>query len=109
MTGFIRRVVTGHDKSGKAIVISDGLAPAVKTNPLRPGYRSTDIWETNAVPAPITIDEPDPTLGPRTIHPVPQGTVIRIRSEEHTSELQSRLHLVCRLLRKRMSVRKSVV
>ncbi|HLQ25018.1 MAG TPA: cupin domain-containing protein [Acidiferrobacterales bacterium] len=86
MTGFIRRVVTGHDKSGKAIVISDGLAPAVKTNPLRPGYRSTDIWETNAVPAPITIDEPDPTLGPRTIHPVPQGTVIRIAELAPESE-----------------------
>src|SRR5687768_17777301 len=26
------------------------------------------------------------------------GAVVRIRSEEHTSELQSRLHLVCRLL-----------
>src|SRR2546422_4345292 len=26
------------------------------------------------------------------------GQVIRARSEEHTSELQSRLHLVCRLL-----------
>src|SRR2546422_7965679 len=27
-----------------------------------------------------------------------QGHAIRSRSEEHTSELQSRLHLVCRLL-----------
>src|SRR2546429_4054658 len=27
-----------------------------------------------------------------------QGLRIRVRSEEHTSELQSRLHLVCRLL-----------
>src|SRR2546429_7170367 len=26
------------------------------------------------------------------------GRVSRVRSEEHTSELQSRLHLVCRLL-----------
>src|SRR2546429_3724894 len=26
------------------------------------------------------------------------GEAVRIRSEEHTSELQSRLHLVCRLL-----------
>src|SRR5256884_797331 len=26
------------------------------------------------------------------------GTNFRLRSEEHTSELQSRLHLVCRLL-----------
>src|SRR2546422_1314025 len=28
----------------------------------------------------------------------PSTTVVAIRSEEHTSELQSRLHLVCRLL-----------
>src|SRR3989449_7692179 len=40
-----------------------------------------------------------------TISPVPQYAVRtagivgkRLRSEEHTSELQSRLHLVCRLL-----------
>src|SRR2546429_6591715 len=32
---------------------------------------------------------------PRDREPVPLG---RVRSEEHTSELQSRLHLVCRLL-----------
>src|SRR2546422_4567040 len=28
----------------------------------------------------------------------PERSVLRLRSEEHTSELQSRLHLVCRLL-----------
>ncbi len=78
MTGFIRRVVTGHDKNGKAIVISDGIAPNVKSNPLRPGHRSSDIWKTNAAPAPLTAAEPDPTLGPRTLHPAPRGTVIRI-------------------------------
>src|SRR2546422_3646479 len=35
------------------------------------------------------------------IHPLPSprfAVVITFRSEEHTSELQSRLHLVCRLL-----------
>src|SRR2546429_7317050 len=31
-------------------------------------------------------------------HPVPERMPPEIRSEEHTSELQSRLHLVCRLL-----------
>ena len=36
MTGFIRRVVTGHDKNGKAIVVSDGLVPRVFTNPSCP-------------------------------------------------------------------------
>ena len=50
----------------------------MKTNPLRPGHRSSDIWKTNAAPAPITATEPDPTLGPRTLHPAPRGTVIRI-------------------------------
>src|SRR2546422_2969657 len=30
--------------------------------------------------------------------PAPLTTVVAPRSEEHTSELQSRLHLVCRLL-----------
>src|SRR6266498_5412616 len=34
---------------------------------------------------------------PASWHP-PRGDVARSRSEEHTSELQSRPHLVCRLL-----------
>src|SRR5687768_18318649 len=29
---------------------------------------------------------------------IPGGGVVAVRSEEHTSELQSRLHIVCRLL-----------
>src|SRR5205809_6241582 len=32
------------------------------------------------------------------VHPVPGPSSVPYRSEEHTSELQSRLHLVCRLL-----------
>src|SRR3989449_5496367 len=44
----------------------------------------------------------DPDFGPRRIHPTAGATAIGarpfLRSEEHTSELQSRLHLVCRLL-----------
>lgn len=82
MTGFIRRVVTGHDAAGKAIVISDGLTPRLTTNPLRPGHRSTEIWKTSAMPAPIGAAEPDPTLEPRTIQPPKNGTVIRIAELE---------------------------
>ena len=74
----IRRVVTGHDENGKAIILSDGYATAVKTVPLWPGLVSTDIWKTNASPVVIAKDEPDPTLGPRSLHPPPQGTVLRI-------------------------------
>src|SRR2546429_5610404 len=34
----------------------------------------------------------------RRVQPRHDGRVLGARSEEHTSELQSRLHLVCRLL-----------
>jgi quercetin dioxygenase-like cupin family protein len=78
MNGKIRRVVTGHDKNGKAIVIEDGLAPAVRTNPLRPGHISVDMWRTAATPHILHGDEPDPTGGPKRIHPLPGGTVFRI-------------------------------
>ena len=79
MSGFIRRVVAGHDKNGKAVVLSDGIAPHLKTNPLRPGHRSTDIWKTSSTPVIIKASEEDPTMqGPRTIHPPKGGTVLRI-------------------------------
>src|SRR5687768_18188356 len=35
---------------------------------------------------------------PQAHPPIPAHRVVNSRSEEHTSELQSRLHLVCRLL-----------
>ena len=73
----VRRVVTGHDKSGKAIVVSDSQAP-VHGNPLRPGQRSHEVWKTNAAPIPIRRDEPDPVTGKRQLHPAPQGTLFRI-------------------------------
>src|SRR2546422_3553039 len=39
------------------------------------------------------------TVGPRNgIERIGAHASVRVRSEEHTSELQSRLHLVCRLL-----------
>ena len=75
--GQVRRVVTGHDKNGKAVVISDGPTP-VHSNPLRPGQLSHEIWKTNAAPIPIGRDEPDPVLGKRQLHPEPRGTMFRI-------------------------------
>src|SRR2546422_1525495 len=58
-----------------------------------------------AAPAPDSLAG-DPGLGPSTAapwnppSPVPgsEPWEAALRSEEHTSELQSRLHLVCRLL-----------
>lgn len=77
MTG-IRRVVTGHDKSGKAVVLLDGTAPFLRESPGRPGFWSTDLWRTSATPAPITSEEAEPTLGPRRQLPESSGTVVRI-------------------------------
>ena len=76
--GKIRRVITGHDKDGKAIVLSDDIAPAVRTNPLRPGQISVDLWKTTVSPAPLTAAEPDPTGGPRRMHAGGQSTTFRI-------------------------------
>jgi len=76
--GQIRRVVTGHDKNGKAVVLSDGPVPVVHSNPMRAGQLSHEIWKTSAMPLPIARDEPEPTAGPRQLHPAPMGTVFRV-------------------------------
>jgi mannose-6-phosphate isomerase-like protein (cupin superfamily) len=78
MQGRIRRVITGHDRNGKAVVIADAPAPAVRTNPLRPGHVSTDLWKTDSAPVILRSQMPDPTSGPKQIHPLPNGTVFRI-------------------------------
>lgn len=75
---MVRRVVIGHDEQGKSIVVSDGTPPLVITNPQRAGYVSTDIWRTDATPAPIVAKPDEPTLGPRRQLPAKHGTVIRI-------------------------------
>src|SRR2546422_2718202 len=44
---------------------------------------------------------------PVTAHRTAEVEAVRLRSEEHTSELQSRLHLVCRLLLEKKKKKKS--
>src|SRR2546422_6289897 len=66
-------------------------------------FRSTSAWET-CRPNTGKTTRPWPHCGAHT-------SLIRktLRSEEHTSELQSRLHLVCRLLlekKKKNTIRK---
>ena len=58
MTQTIRRVVTGHDAQGKAVILSDSDA---RVHPLgRPGMSLGDVWATSDYPPVITADEPDP-------------------------------------------------
>jgi quercetin dioxygenase-like cupin family protein len=74
----VRRVVTGHNDLGEAIVLSDDKAPFLHTSPGRPGFWSNDIWRTAAFPVPISENEEEPTLGPRRQLPTTNGTVFRI-------------------------------
>src|SRR2546429_6716515 len=53
-------------------------------------FRSSESWNRASAGRPRCLP-----LGALS---VPTGLISVMRSEEHTSELQSRLHLVCRLL-----------
>ena len=87
----IRRVVTGHDTGGKAIVLSDGPVPTVHSNPIRPGQLSFEVWKTHVTPVPIAAEEPEPTTGPRSLQPPKNGTVLRISVVPPESEDTRRL------------------
>lgn len=73
----IRRVVTGHDPDGKAVVVRDGLAANTFISPARPHVALTDLW---AAPAAGTETAPDvdPVDRPLLLHPPQGGTVFRI-------------------------------
>jgi mannose-6-phosphate isomerase-like protein (cupin superfamily) len=77
MGGNVRRVVTGHDAEGKAIIVSDGITPVVFEIPQRPGYSANEIWATTEMPCEIN-KEGEPTLRKRSIEPGPNGTVCRV-------------------------------
>jgi mannose-6-phosphate isomerase-like protein (cupin superfamily) len=72
----VRRVVTGHDAAGKAIVESDGPAPNVRVRE-GAGFVSTLLWVTDETPAlgALRLDRADRTIGTA---PPPNGTILRI-------------------------------
>jgi naringenin degradation protein FdeH len=76
MSHAIRRVVTGHDDSGKAIIESDGAAPNVKIRE-GAGFVSTLLWVTDETPANVglRIDRADRTIATA---PPANGTILRI-------------------------------
>ena len=55
MTFEVRRVVTGHDENGKAVVLYDGTPPRVESP--REGLQGALIWTTNALPARVDGDK----------------------------------------------------
>ena len=53
MTKTVRRVVTGHDHDGRAIVLMDGVAENVKIRS-GTGIGSTLLWMTDETPSDMT-------------------------------------------------------
>lgn len=77
MGANIRRVVTGHDADGRAIIVSDGTTPVTFAIPERPGYQVNEVWVTSEMP--VEINKPgEPTQRKRTLEPPPNGTICRI-------------------------------
>lgn len=76
MAREFRRVVTGHDEHGKAVVISDTTATQYLERTSRPGVRLTNFWIERGSPA--EYDGPTETCtGDIILHPPPMGSTFR--------------------------------
>src|SRR3954465_1058858 len=74
MSAAPRRIVTGHDASGKSVVLSDGPNPKV----LDIGSAAFhEVWITDATPAPIAASEAEPTDRPVRTPPPAGGVTVR--------------------------------
>jgi quercetin dioxygenase-like cupin family protein len=69
-----RRIVTGHDASGKSVVLSDGPNP--KTLDIGTAAFH-EVWITDAMPVPIAADEPEATDRPVRVPPPANGVIVR--------------------------------
>jgi mannose-6-phosphate isomerase-like protein (cupin superfamily) len=71
-----RRVVTGHDASGRAVVLIDGNAPNAKLRKAS-GLTSTLLWVTDGSPADNSgsSDAADREIG---VAPPPRGSIFRV-------------------------------
>jgi len=76
MARRFRRVVTGHDKNGVAIVESDSLATQILQRPNRPGVTLTNFWLSDGSPAEYDSAK-ETCTGPFILHPPAGGSVFR--------------------------------
>ncbi|MDP2357800.1 MAG: cupin domain-containing protein [Beijerinckiaceae bacterium] len=71
-----RRVITGHDAHGKAIIVEDGCAPNVKVRKVG-NLTSTLVWVTDETPANLE-SRFDPSLRETGVAPPSGGSILRI-------------------------------
>jgi hypothetical protein len=72
----IRRIVTGHDASGKAVVLVDGVTPYKVVRPAT-GVVNRLLWKADAVPADMNGDL-DHSAAMQGVGPTPGGASFRI-------------------------------
>ena len=69
------RIVTIDREAGRGVLVSDGPAPDVRSDPARPGFAQARLWVTDSTPAKIVYE----TLHlPHTLEPPARGTVLRV-------------------------------
>jgi mannose-6-phosphate isomerase-like protein (cupin superfamily) len=77
-TSSIRRVVTGHDSAGRAIIQEDGLVSRVQRVGGDIGPLFPEVWNTRATPAPIDAASGEPAETEIVLAPPSGGTRIRV-------------------------------
>src|ERR1043166_3146170 len=82
----VRRVITGHDANGKAIVQIDEVVSKLKEG--RPGARVAPIWTTEGFP--VNNDGHDDAATRPVGTTLPGGTILRV--VEFSPGVQSRNH-----------------
>jgi mannose-6-phosphate isomerase-like protein (cupin superfamily) len=78
MSKPFRRIVTGHDANGQAIIVSD--APPTRVQVLGDGHGPTfyEVWNTRETPAEIDRSSGEPFESKLTLKPPKNGTRIRV-------------------------------
>ncbi|MGZ3408811.1 MAG: cupin domain-containing protein [Xanthobacteraceae bacterium] len=74
MPGKIRRIVTGHDKNGTALVTIDGIIQTVERSG---GVGSATLWITDEMPVDMSSDK-DRAKREIGVPPPPNGSILRI-------------------------------
>lgn len=73
----IRRIVTGHDRSGASIFVSDGAPPTVIRPPDLGGVAINHLWQTDGTPGDLGGDDDRGCVAIQLLPP-PHGSAFRI-------------------------------
>lgn len=74
----VRRIVTGHDAEGRAVLLEDGPVPRVQRIGGPRGPLFFEVWNTRATPAPIDRASGEPGESGIQLAPPKNGTRIRV-------------------------------